>query len=515
MLHQVFVVFCYLLPFLYAQTAKTPPMGWNSWNHYRCAGLNETVVKSTASAFISKGLSKVGYQYINLDDCWQINRTKDGVIEWDTSKFPNGIPSLASYIHGLGLKFGLYTDRGTATCQGRPGSYGYEQLDAQTYASWGVDFVKNDDCNIPSGGDANTDYGKMEKGIQSTGRAMVHSVKGSEPIGEADTVSNMRRTGHDIGDNWSSMISLVEQNNANAKYAHSGFWNDIDMLEVGNGGMSMTEYTSHFSLWCICKAPLILGNDVIDMSTDYTTLVSNTEAIAINQDSKGVQATKVATSYPEQLVAVACSSSKSTQKWTLDTSAGTITNQGNKNCLDIPACNTGNIQPQTEECHPKDTTQCQQSKNQLWNFTSAGQIVSLMDGKCLDVYNNTGPVVQTYACKSTTGNYDNQKWTYNSSTGMFESAVTAKCLDVNSSTSEPLEVWAGPLANGDIAVILLNQVSTTEERMTATWTDIGLSSTRSASVRDIWQHKDMGNFTGSYSATVEAHGVVFLRITPH
>jgi alpha-galactosidase len=358
-----------------AQVAKTPPMGWNSWNHYHC-NLNETLIKQTADAFISKGLNKAGYVYVNLDDCWQISRASDGTIQWDTTKFPNGIPSLAEYIHNLTLKFGLYTDRGTKTCQGRPGSYGYEQKDAQTYASWKVDYVKNDDCNIPSGGDANTDYGKMYKAINATGRPMIHSVKGSEPIAEADTVSNMRRTGHDIQDTYASMMDLVETNNANAKYAHAGFWNDIDMLEIGNGGMTAAEERTHMTMWCICKAPLILGNDIMSMSAADLALVTDSEAIAINQDSLGIQATK----------------------------------------------------------------------------------------------------------KSTNGND---------------------------------EVWAGNLANKDIAVALVNKNDTGSSTINVTWTEIGLSSTQVASVRDIWQKKDMGNHTGSYSASVPFHDVAFLRITPH
>lgn len=277
-----------------AQTAKTPPMGWNTWNHYHC-NLNETVVKQTAQAFIDKGLNKAGYSYINLDDCWQISRDSSGTIQWDTTRFPSGIPSLATFVHGLGLKFGLYTDRGTQTCQKRPGSFGYEQKDAQTYAKWEVDYVKNDDCNIPSDGDANTDYGKMYKAINASGRPMIHSVKGSEPIAEADTVSNMRRTGHDIQDTYDSMMDLVETNNNNAKYAKPGFWNDIDMLEIGNGGMTIAEERTQMSMWCLCKAPLILGNDIMSMSAADLALVTDSEAIAINQDSLGTQGTKKTT----------------------------------------------------------------------------------------------------------------------------------------------------------------------------------------------------------------------------
>jgi len=345
-------------------------------------------------------------------------------------------------------------------------------------------------------------------------------VKGSEPIAEAASVSNMRRTGSDIQDNYVSMINLVEKNNANAKYAHPGFWNDIDMLEVGNGGMTLSEYRTHFTMWCISKAPLILGNDISIMNSDDLALVKNTEAIAINQDSLGTQGVKVATQLsstaglPDGVIVADCNSNSATQKWSIDSSTGAITNLGDKGCLDIPNCNTGTIQLQTETCHLSDTTKCEASKNQMWNHTSTEQIKSIMDGKCLDVYNYTGPEVQTYDCK-TSGNMTNQQFTFNSTSGELRSAITSKalCLDVGNSAA-PLEVWAGPLANKDIAVVLLNQ-NTASESITAKWTDIGLSSTTIASVRDIWQHKDLGNFTGSFTSTVPAHDVMFLRLTPH
>jgi len=318
------------------------------------------------------------------------------------------------------------------------------------------------------------------------------------------------------------MMNLVEQNNANAKYAHPGFWNDIDMLEVGNGGMSLSEYRVHFTMWCIAKAPLILGNDISVMNSADLTLVLNDEAIAINQDSLGVQGVKVAAQSPPNytaglpvnVIVSDCNSNSATQKWSIDSNTGAITNVGDKGCLDIPNCNTGTIQLQVDTCHLNDTTKCQSSKNQLWTLESTGQIKSQMDAKCLDVYNYTGPVVQTYDCK-TSGNMTNQQFTFNSTSGQLKSAVTSKalCLDVTAGT--PLEVWAGPLANKDIAVVLLNQLSTGSENITAKWTDIGLSASTVASVRDLWAHKDLGNFTGSFTAAVGAHDVVFLRLTPH
>jgi len=278
-------------------------------------------------------------------------------------------------MHSKGLKFGLYSDAGEKTCQGRPGSYGYEEKDAEVYAQWEVDFLKNDDCNIPAGGDADKDYGKMYDALKNTGKSIIHSVKGSEPIAKADKVSNMRRVGHDIGDNFASMVSLIDIGSKLTSYAHPGFWNDLDMLEIGNGGLTTEEERSHYSMWCIMKAPLILGNDLSKMTNDTLTILLNDEAIAVNQDSEGKQ------------------------------------------------------------------------------------------GKLVDTQNSD------------------------------------------------LQVWSGSISKNRCAVVLFNRGTSTAQ-ITANWAKIGLSADTSATVRDLWEHKDVGTFTGSYSAKVPSHGVVMITVTP-
>ncbi|XP_065841971.1 uncharacterized protein [Oscarella lobularis] len=489
--------------------AQTPPMGWNSWNHFGCHGLNEDVIKGIADAFVSTGLKDCGYEYVNLDDCWQINRTSDGVIIPDPSKFPSGLPNLIQYVHSKGLKFGLYTDRGLYTCQHRPGAYGHEEIDAKTYASWGVEFLKNDDCNIPSGGDADRDYGRMSYYLNQTGKGIVHSVKGSEPIEKAYNVSNMRRVGHDIRDEFVSMLSLVEQSHIQglAKYAHPGFWNDLDMLEIGNGHMTTTEYITHMSLWCLLKAPLIMGNDLRNASKDTIMVLSNKEVIAINQDSLGVQGTLIASGSAaitnnSAVVAQKCLTGNKYQMWKFDNASHTITNVGTGACLSAVA---GSGPVYVEPCDSG-------SANQKW---SMGDFNTIHPGQskihCLDVYNYTGPVVQLYNCKTNEHHMENQQFSFGSD-GTFRPNISGLCLDLQAISYS--EVWGGPLANKAYAAVLLNK-GNGSLNITLQWSDLGLPKASSYKVRDLWQHKDMGTFSGSYTASdVPSHGVAMILLTP-
>jgi len=278
--------------------ARTPPMGWNSWNKFGCSGLNETVVKQMADAMVNSGLKGAGYQYVNLDDCWQSSRTSAGVIVADASKFPSGIQALADYVHAEGLKLGVYTDAGTATCQGRPGSYGHEAQDVATYASWGVDYVKVDWCNT-AGEDPATEYGRFTTAFQevaAAGKPMVFSIcdwGDAAPWQWGPTTGNSWRTTGDIADAWSSMIGNAVSSSQHPLAAAPGAWNDPDMLEVGNGGMTPTEYQTHVSLWALMSAPLIAGNDLRSMSPQTKSLLTNPEVLAVDQDAAGRQGYKV------------------------------------------------------------------------------------------------------------------------------------------------------------------------------------------------------------------------------
>ncbi|XP_031378083.1 alpha-galactosidase-like [Punica granatum] len=274
----------------------TPQMGWNSWNHFNC-NINEQLIKETADAIVSSGLAALGYQYVNLDDCWaELNRDSQGNMVPKAATFPSGIKALADYVHSKGLKLGTYSDAGTQTCsKTMPGSLGHEEQDAKTFAMWGIDYLKYDNCEN-TGTSPKERYPVMSKALQNSGRKIFFSLcewGQEDPATWAPAVGNSWRTTGDIQDNWNSMTSIADQNDQWASYARPGAWNDPDMLEVGNGGMTTEEYRSHFSIWALAKAPLLVGCDVRSMDSTTFDLLSNKEVISVNQDSLGVQGKKV------------------------------------------------------------------------------------------------------------------------------------------------------------------------------------------------------------------------------
>jgi alpha-galactosidase len=273
----------------------TPQMGWNSWNHFGC-GVNQTVLQQTAEAFISLGLDKLGYKYVNVDDCWAKSRDKNGTIQPDTKAFPD-FEGLIENIHSKGLLFGLYSDAGTNTCAGRPGSLGYEDNDAKVYAEWKVDYLKYDNCNS-NHTSPEIRYPVMRDALNRTGRSIFYSMCEwgvDDPANWAPKVGNSWRTTGDIRDSWDSMIAKADLNNMWADKAGPGAWNDPDMLEIGNGHMSSIEYQTHMSLWCLMKAPLLIGCDLGSIGDEDLKILTNPEVIAINQDTMGVQGKKLKT----------------------------------------------------------------------------------------------------------------------------------------------------------------------------------------------------------------------------
>ncbi|EGG17902.1 hypothetical protein DFA_08903 [Cavenderia fasciculata] len=267
-----------------------PQMGWNSWNHFHC-DINETVIMESALAMVTSGLKDAGYRYVNIDDCWAVGRDDNGVIQADPIAFPNGIKYIADYVHSLGLLIGIYTDAGILTCQKRPGSYGYEQIDAQTYASWGIDYLKMDWCNTYLENPQER-YTIMSKALNATGRPIFFSLCNwgiSEPWMWAMDIGNSWRTTGDIADTWTSMTVILDLQVPITSFSGVGGWNDPDMLEVGNGGMTTTEYISHFSLWSLLSAPLIAGNDIRSIDNTTFSILTAMEVIAVNQDTLGRQ----------------------------------------------------------------------------------------------------------------------------------------------------------------------------------------------------------------------------------
>ncbi|XP_058096305.1 alpha-galactosidase 1-like [Magnolia sinica] len=274
----------------------TPPMGWNSWNHFYCS-INETIIRETADALISTGLYKLGYHYVNIDECWaEMDRDTEGNLVASKTMFPSGIKALADYVHSKGLKIGIYSNAGYQTCsRTMPGSLGFEEQDAMTFASWEVDYLKYDNCW--NGGIKPTiRYPVMTKALMKTGRPIFFSLcewGDMHPALWGAKVGNSWRTTNDIADNWESMVSRADANEVFADYARPGGWNDPDMLEVGNGGMTNDEYIVHFSIWAISKAPLLIGCDLRTASNETLAILSNKEVIDVNQDPLGVQAKKV------------------------------------------------------------------------------------------------------------------------------------------------------------------------------------------------------------------------------
>lgn len=291
--------------------ALTPPMGWNSWNAFH-ENINEQQIREVADVMVSSGLRDAGYIYLNLDDKWMDDDGRDGSgrLVGDSERFPSGMAALADYVHGLGLKFGLYGDRGTDTCAhynantpSESGSYGRETLDAETFASWGVDYLKYDNCAIAPGRDNDQaqeeDYRAMSDALKATGRPIVFSICAWDAKPWMPEVGHLWRSTFDIGlcfsgcDEWYRNIDeIIDENNETVDWAGPGHWNDPDMMVVGNG-LPYNEDVAHFSMWALMAAPIILGNDIRTMSDQTHGILTNEEVIAVNQDPAGVQGSRV------------------------------------------------------------------------------------------------------------------------------------------------------------------------------------------------------------------------------
>lgn len=258
---------------------------------------------------VKSGMKDAGYQYVVIDDCWQVSRDAVGNIVADPQRFPAGIKALADYVHSLGLKFGIYSDAGSKTCAGRPGGLGHEYQDALQYAAWGVDYLKYDWCNTTTQ-DAMASYANMRAALDASGRPIVLSIcewgKAKPWLWGREVGGNLWRTTGDIQDRWEGKkewspgnccsygaADIVDAEADLYSYAGPGHWNDPDMLEVGNGGMTDLEYRSHFSLWAMLAAPLIAGNDLRDMRPEIHDILTNKEVIAVDQDPLGIQGKRV------------------------------------------------------------------------------------------------------------------------------------------------------------------------------------------------------------------------------
>ena len=294
------------------QLAATPPMGWNSWNRF-AGKVTDADVRAAADALVSSGMRDAGYVYVNIDDTWEAGRDAQGKI-LTNPKFPD-MKGLADYVHSKGLKIGIYSSPGAQTCAHFEGSLGHETQDAQSYAAWGIDYLKYDLCGLreqmkglpPEAAhkvmfDA---YVKMRDALRATGRPMVYSLcqYGDDAVWRWGTEvgGNLWRTTGDINDHYARMAEIGFSQAGLGRFAGPGHWNDPDMLEVGNGGMKKDEYRTHMALWAILAAPLLAGNDLSQMTPETKELLMNREVIAVDQDAAGMQGDRVSAEGPIEI----------------------------------------------------------------------------------------------------------------------------------------------------------------------------------------------------------------------
>ena len=289
----------------YNGLAKTPPMGWNSWNKF-AGRVDDAAVRSMADAMATNGMKDAGYQYINIDDTWEASRDPQGNITTN-KKFPD-MKALADYVHSKGLKIGIYSSPGPNTCAGYEGSYGHEEQDARTYAAWGIDYLKYDWCgarNIYTDQEMQAVYQEMGEALLKSGRPILYSLcqYGRDDVWKwgPEVGGNAWRTTGDIRDTWDSMTKIGFSQAELAAWAAPGHWNDPDMLEIGNGGMTDDEYRTHMSLWSILAAPLLAGNDLRNMTPTILEILTNREVIGVDQDKDGKQGRRIAKSGDQEV----------------------------------------------------------------------------------------------------------------------------------------------------------------------------------------------------------------------
>ncbi|MFF1608740.1 glycoside hydrolase family 27 protein [Amycolatopsis sp. NPDC058278] len=437
--------------------ARTPPMGWNTWNTFEC-NINETLVKQTTDLMVGSGMRDRGYTYVNLDDCW-MTRSRDsaGNLVADPAKFPSGLKALGDYIHARGMKFGIYESAGTMTCQSYPGSLGHEQADANLFASWGVDYLKYDNC-FNNGSNSQEDYirrySAMRDALKATGRPIVYSIcewGDFAPATWAADVGNLWRTTGDITNSWGTVDAIYRQNVGLASAAKPGAWNDPDMLEVGNG-MGFKEDRAHFTLWAAMAAPLIAGADLRSASVATFSTYLNADVIAIDQDPLGKQARRIATGNGLDVlakplrggdVAVVLLNENSTANTISTTAAAAglpaassyrLTNLWSKEV----SATTGGI---SANVPPHSTVAYRVKAGAHGTSTDATQpIQGVSSARCIDVSGGSatpGTPVDIWDC----GGGPVQAWTF---TGAGELKAGGLCLDASGGTSASgtkLIVW--------------------------------------------------------------------------
>ncbi|WP_055586278.1 glycoside hydrolase family 27 protein [Streptacidiphilus griseoplanus] len=499
--------------------ALTPQMGFNDWNAYGC-NVSESLIKSTAQAMHTNGMQAAGYSYVNIDDCWMTHsRDSGGHLVPDPAKFPDGIKGTADYVHSLGLKLGIYEDAGLQTCGGYPGSLGHETTDAQSFASWGVDYLKYDNCyagpgcalNSCSNGSeapAQSRYITMRDALAATGRPILFSLCnwGQENVWTWGAgVGNSWRTTGDINASFSSMLSIFHSNVGLAAYAGPGHWNDPDMLEIGNGSLTATENRSEFSLWAEMAAPLIAGTNIASASSATLSVLTNSQVIAVDQDPLGKQGTMVSSSGGLDVLAKPLANgdvsvalfNETGSTATITTSAAAVGKTGASayTLTDLWSGATSSTSGTISASVPAHGTVMYRVAGGTSGGTSGGNgggtttgaLRAVGAGKCLDVPNSTttlGTQLQIWDCNGQA----NQTWTRTSSNQLtVYSGGSQMCLDAyNNQTTNgtKVEIWS---CNGQA-----NQQWTVNSNGTITGTQSGLcldvtgASTANGALAELW-----------------------------
>ncbi|KAJ5100711.1 Alpha-galactosidase [Penicillium angulare] len=302
--------------------AQTPQLGWNTWNSFACS-MNETVILQAAEKIVSLGFRDLGYEYVVMDDCWSAGRNSSGYLIPDPEKFPNGVADVAKKVHAMGLKFGIYSSAGTLTCARYSGSLGYEEKDAAVWASWGIDYLKYDNCyNQGEEGTPKLSYDRynaMGKALNATGRPILYSLCNwgvDGPWNFAPTIANSWRTSGDLINVWDrenvncpcsellgldcktpgyqcSVMNVLNKASYYPSKSFAGAWNDLDMLEVGNGGLTDDEAIAHFSLWAALKSPLLMTNVMTSIDAQTLSILQNTAVLAVSQDPESSSAVRI------------------------------------------------------------------------------------------------------------------------------------------------------------------------------------------------------------------------------
>ncbi|UWE11280.1 ricin-type beta-trefoil lectin domain protein [Actinacidiphila bryophytorum] len=491
--------------------ALTPQMGFNDWNAYGC-NVSESLIKSTAQAMHTNGMQAAGYTYVNIDDCWMThNRDSSGRLVPDSSKFPDGIKGTADYVHSLGLKLGIYEDAGTATCAGYPGSLGHETTDAATFASWGVDYLKYDNCNN-NGVSGQSRYTAMRDALAATGRPILYSLCnwGQENVWTWGAgMGNSWRTTGDINASYSSMLSIFHSNVGLASYAGPGHWNDPDMLEVGNGSLTATEARTEFSLWSEMAAPLIAGTNIASANSTTLSIYTNTRVIAVDQDPLGKQGTMVSSGGGLDVLAKPLSNgdvsvalfNETGSTATISTSANAVgkTGASSYTLTDLWSGATSTTSGTISASVPAHGTVMYRvaggtsggttggSTGGTTPPTGGGALHAVGAGKCLDVPNSSstpGTQLDIYDCNGQA----NQSWTRTSSGQLTVVSGGAQlCLDAyNNQTTAGTKVETWSCNGGANQQWSVNSNGTVTSTQSGLCLDVTGASTSNGALVELW-----------------------------